>query len=194
MASPSRSPRVALTLLGLGAIALLVSTSLTWVTAANSVAGGAISLDGATCLPAGRAVAVLALASVGGILATRGTIRRVIGVVVVLAAGATLVVLLLRVADGFAAVAGAALPTSLDGSAAVVVSRSMLGPILAIGGILAVTLGGVLTVASAGQSRGLGDRFERAPDEAAGPPSEESDVSAAALWSALDRGEDPTET
>ena len=181
-------------LIAIGAIVLLISTSITWISAANSVAGGTVTLDGATAVPAARAVAVLALAAVGGILATRGAVRTVISLVAALAGALVVVFVAMRWVDGFASVAAAALPASLDGSPATVISRSLLGPVLATVSGCAIAVGGVLAAVTAGRSPGMSERFERNSAPVPGQPTTRADLSATSLWAAQDRGEDPTDS
>ena len=171
-------------LLVVGAGLLLVSSSLTWLTASTAVAGALVVLDGGACLPALRAVGVLALAGGGGILAARGRWRAVIGVILATAAALGLLALIGAVRSQFAGVV-AALPPAVDGSAAVAASVSTTGPVLAGVGYVAIVCGGVLAVITASSSQGLSSRFERTATPVATDDS-------AALWSALDRGDDPT--
>jgi len=180
-------------MLASGALLLILSSSMTWAVATTAIAGASVPLDGATCLPAARAVALLSLAAIGGLLAARGALRLLIGLLVTAAGLAVLVVCVSAVRDGFAEVAAAALPASVDGSAAVVIDRSVSGPLLAVIGLLAVVGGGLLTVLTYRQWPALGSRYER-------PVAGESTVvdnpselrGSADLWTALDRGEDPT--
>ena len=194
-ATASRSRALSLILIAVGALLVLVAQSMTWAVAATAVAGASIPLDGSVCLPAGRAVALLALAAVGGLLAARGAARLLISALLV---GVSLVTLagLLRgpVLGGLADVA-ATLPRAIDGSVAVIVDRSTLPLLLSVLGLVAVLLGGLLALVAPGGWSGLGRRFEQArPDPVVGavaePASRPSDP--VTVWQALDRGEDPT--
>jgi len=202
-------------LLAAGAALLLLSSSMTWAVAATAVAGAAVPLDGAVCLPAARAIGVLALAGVGGLLAARGRARSLVGAVLGVAAALGLVGLVTAMADGLAGVAARTLPTSLDVSPATVVERSTLPLLLAALGLLCVFAGGAVAAVTASRWPALGQRFERGegssgvPEEPPGigssgwpkeppeePPgmgsSEDQGADPAGLWAALDRGEDPT--
>ena len=90
-----RSYAVALGLLVVGAVGLIVSFGRTWST--TTVGGSGLPvvtvvLSGTDLTPAGVAVAVLALAGVVGLAATRRTGRVVIGVLLVVAGLAVSVV------------------------------------------------------------------------------------------------------
>lgn len=196
MASGRSGPRTSVTLLAVGAALLLLSSSMTWAVAATAVAGAAVPLDGAACLPAARAIGVLALAGVGGLLAARGRARSLVGAVLGIAAALGLLGLVGVLRDGLAGVAARALPTSLDGSPAAVVERSPLPVLLAALGLVCVLAGGALAAATASRWRALGQRFERdaAPPTGGDPDAVATDPGAdpAGIWAALDRGEDPT--
>ncbi|MCX6460874.1 MAG: Trp biosynthesis-associated membrane protein [Actinobacteria bacterium] len=185
--------RTALMMLASGALVLILSSSMTWAVATTAIAGASVPLDGATCLPAARAVALLSLAAIGGLLAARGALRLLIGLLVTAAGLAVLVVCVSALRDGFAEVAAAALPASVDGSAAVVIDRSVSGPLLAVIGLLAVVGGGLLTVLTYRQWPALGSRYERPVAGESTVVDNPSDPRGSAdLWTALDRGEDPT--
>jgi len=194
-AGAARLRPLSLTLIAVGALLVLVSQSMTWAVAATAVAGASIPLDGSVCLPAGRAVALLALAAVGGLLAARGAARLLIAALLM---GVSLVVLvgLLRgaVLGGLADVA-ATLPRAIDGSVAMIVDRSTLPPALSVLGLVAVLIGGLLALVAPGGWSGLSRRFEHArPDSAEGvaPQSAARPSDPVTVWQALDRGEDPT--
>jgi hypothetical protein len=122
-----------------------------------------LTRSGAAIVPALPALALVALASAGGVLATRGLARRLVGV---LMAGAGL---------GVAAVALGAAGGGVWRAGCVVAGA-------------VVAAAGVVTALRAGRWPAMGARFEAvrrpvttAPDA---PPGE--------LWDALDRGTDPT--
>ncbi len=185
--------RTALMMLAAGALLLVLSSSMTWAVATTAIAGASVALDGATCLPGARAVALVSLAAIGGLLAARGALRLLIGLLVTAVSLGVLSACVSALRNGFAEVAAAALPASVDGSAAVVIDRSMSGPVLAVIGLLAVVGGGLVTVLTCRHWPALGSRYERpvAGDSAVvDNPSEHR--GSADLWTALDRGEDPT--
>lgn len=146
---------------------------------------------GAAELPWLPALALVGLAGVGALLATRGWPRRAVGVLLA-AAGAGLVIVVLAGQGGRDA--GAAGPVG-----------AWWPWIAALGGV-AVAVGGCWTVRHGARWPAMGARYERRP--AAGSPPQESRGSAAsaaagriqsrrpvetrAAWEALDRGDDPT--
>lgn len=176
--------RIAIALLLIGAALLWLASGLTWVIATPPGAGSSESIDGGSALPALRAVALLSLAAVGGLLAASATLKRVVGGVVAFAGVASLVALVVLLNSGFAS-ALATVPSGLGGVAEVV-GVNVAGPAVAALGLLIVTAGGVVALVRPGDGAGLGRRFDR-------PSADRPGNSSADLWSALDRGEDPTE-
>ncbi len=196
------SSRVALVLLGAGAALCFTAAALTWITVGSAVAGATLDLDGGTCVPALRAIALVSLAGIGGLLAAKGVMRKVIGALVTVAALGGLVPVVASVRDGFSAIAASSRPVSLDGTPAAVLHTSALGPTLAIIGLLLVVVGGLVAILARTQAAGLSERFDRtqsAPsagsrfdDQATQASAASEDDNPATMWSALDRGEDPT--
>lgn len=121
-------------------------------------------------------IAVVGLAAAGALLATRGTARRAVGVLLVL------------IGAGLAVGGGRGL------------ADSQLWPALCLVGGVAVAVAGALTVARGRTWPGMGARYERSgPKAPAGAPSDRSvpaardgSVASTQAWEALDRGEDPT--
>ncbi|MFC4020243.1 Trp biosynthesis-associated membrane protein [Micromonospora sp. GCM10011542] len=135
---------------------------------------------GAALLPWLPALALVALAGGGAVLATRGRLRRLLG--------ALLAVLGLAVAAG----GGYGLVAGFDGA----VSRQWPAFCL-LGGLLAAAGGGWTALRGAGWPA-MGARYER-PARTATPsatPARPADPMAGRrtteAWDALDRGEDPT--
>jgi len=157
-----------------GAALTLLATSRTWrvVSGSGPVSVPAHRLTGGQILPWASPIALVGLAGAGALLAVRGRVRAVLGVLLMVAA----------------------LPLALGGSYAATAGRAQAGWSLlcALGGLLIGHAG--LTALLRGASwPALGSRYERptAPPteylERGGPSR--SDV---AMWDALDRGEDPT--
>ncbi|MFG1837688.1 Trp biosynthesis-associated membrane protein [Micromonospora sp. NPDC049175] len=140
--------------------------------------------SGAGLLPWLPALALVTLAGGGAVLATRGRLRQVLGVL--------LGVLALAVAAG----GGYGLGVDVDGS----VNRQW--PVLCLLGGLLAAAGGFWTAARGGGWPAMGARYERPARTAprAAPASTGSPESPAPMagrrtteaWDALDRGEDPT--
>ena len=130
-------------------------------------------------------VAVVGLAAAGALVATRGTARRAVGV------------LLILIGAGLASGGGQGL------------AGSRLWPALCLVGGFAVALAGGLAVARGRTWPALGARYERgrgrcslsesasasafsAPGDWPAPAVQDGPVASAQAWDALDRGEDPT--
>lgn len=186
MAEPGRSRPLALALLALGAIGLFAGGAATWAIAGTAVAGAPVALTGAECLPAGRGIALLALAAIGGLLAARGRSRQAVGVAVCALALLGLVALVGALRGGLLDAASGALPPSIDGTAPTILERSPLGPTLTLVGLLLVAAGGAVAALTSSGWPALGSRYERPA------PTPVANESADGLWAALDRGEDPT--
>ncbi|MDM4719935.1 Trp biosynthesis-associated membrane protein [Micromonospora sp. WMMA1363] len=136
-----------------------------------------VGRTGADLLPWLPALALVALAGGGAVLATRGRLRRLFGVLLVLLGGAV------AAGGGYGSLAG------FDG----VVSRQW--PLLClVGGLLAMA-GGLLTALRARRWPAMGARYERSARSVAAPRSWGGQVTGrrtTEAWDALDRGEDPT--
>ena len=183
-------------LLGLiigGALALFAS-GRGWQTVtahrARPLADDVLEVSGRTLHPAVTGLAVVALAGVVGILATRGMARRIIGAVLVVAGAivcwdALTALPAISSAHARTVLRDAQAGVGLDAGQAVTVAVHPIWPgLAALGGVL-IVLGGALTIAYGGAWKGLSGRYDH-PEPAAGPQPE------ARLWSALDRGIDPT--
>ncbi|MEU5905683.1 Trp biosynthesis-associated membrane protein [Micromonospora sp. NPDC047467] len=137
--------------------------------------------SGAALLPWLPALALVALAGGGAVLATRGWLRRIVGVL--------LGVLGLAVAVG----GGYGLVADLDG----VVSRQW--PALCLLGGLLAAVGGGWTALRGDAWPAMGARYERptrtvteSESAAVAPPGPMAGRRTTEAWDALDRGEDPT--
>jgi uncharacterized membrane protein (TIGR02234 family) len=148
------------------------------------------SVDGADVAPVAAALAVVCLAGFGAVLATRGWVRRAIGVVIVAAAAAVVVV--------------AAVPASTTGLLEDALSahgwtgggyaRSITGwRIAAVASGLVVMAAGAAVARFAGDWATMGARYDSpAEGRRAAAAAADEPMSEAALWRALDDGADPT--
>ncbi|SCE67238.1 trp region conserved hypothetical membrane protein [Micromonospora matsumotoense] len=132
--------------------------------------------SGADLLPWLSALALVALAGGGAVLATRGRLRQLLGGLI------TLLGLAVAVGGGYGLVADVGAEAHRQWPA-----LCLLGGLVAAGG-------GLLTARRGGGWPGMGARYERtaradAPD---GPGLPIADRGNRAAWDALDRGEDPT--
>jgi uncharacterized membrane protein (TIGR02234 family) len=181
--------------LAVGAGLLLLASGRTWST---SVLGGGdvptitVSLSGGD-LMAGGAVALLVLAGIAGLAATRRAGRVVIGLLVVLAGLGVVVV-----AGDFGTSWGSSLGAG-DSIQGLVFERAgtegsmdtSITPwwVAAVVAGLVVMVGGVLAIVTSGTWPEMGRRYERA----SGADAPERDVRPRSAWDQLDEGIDPTD-
>ncbi|HEY8302090.1 MAG TPA: Trp biosynthesis-associated membrane protein [Jatrophihabitans sp.] len=176
-----------------GAAALLLFATRAWQTVTTvrtrPFADDVLPISGRTVDGAVTALALVALAGVVAVIATNGSARRVIGALVALAG----LIALWRIVAALPAV-GAARAMSLVRDAHPQVAGTphvTTHPVWAALSIVAAALvvaAGVLTVVHGARWRGLSARYERrAPD-----PEQARARADASLWTALERGEDPT--
>jgi len=187
-------------LLVLGAAALWASSQGTWVSQVvdNPLSGSrASTADGARAEPILVPWALLALAAVGGLVATRVWGRRLVGTLVAVAGGWAV----LRAVVGLVAPAVAALPVGLrPGDRALPATAAPAWPLVALLGGLLMLAAGLLAAGRAADLPRLGARYD-APGAAPGGArdAERSGTGGMrpadpdrALWEAQDEGEDPT--
>jgi uncharacterized membrane protein (TIGR02234 family) len=191
---------LALGLLALGALLLLLGYGRTWSTSVVDDPGlptVTVELSGRDLQPAGAAAAVLALAGIAGLVATRRVGRLVTGAVLLLAglgSGALALIFGLTwsrvpgAGDWIDALVSERIGVDLAGAPTTVTPWWVVA---LVGGLL-VALAGVLALT---RSRGwpeMGGRYERAADPAATGPVGAGASGTGSAWDRLDRGEDPT--
>jgi uncharacterized membrane protein (TIGR02234 family) len=180
------SPAAAVVSCAVGGLLILLASGRRWahVTLTDPTAGGQshLAVTGHAVAPALPALGIALLALAAAILAAKGMLRRVVGLLIVLVAGAAVGVAVTAPGD-----VSSALEHHEVGAQGLAVHASANGwwVIAAIGGVLAV-VAGLLTVLRADQWSGLGSKYD-APS--APKPTKDPAVLA---WDALDRGEDPT--
>ena len=177
---------VALTVVG-GALTLLAagrtwaSVTLTATTGARVVA----RVTGREVSSAIPAIGVLLLVLTVALVASRGLLRRLVGLLVVATGAALMVVAVTSADDVAAAVRGEAFA----------VAAPHVDPGLSAWAVLAAVAGGLavgagaLTVVAGRRWPGLGRRYE--PPAAPGRP-EPTEPDGSTAWESLDRGDDPT--
>ncbi len=188
---------LALDLVGAGG-ALLVS-SRTWQTVTSPRPrprpDDVLDVTGRTVDSASTALALVALAGVVAVLATRGIARRVVGVVVAVS-GLGLVWRGLASASAISAARARSLVSArhravvLDPGVSPHVAVHAVWPTLSVVAGVLVLLAGVAIALRGHRWGGMSARYEnveRTPD-----PSDEAARKSVSLWNALDRGEDPT--
>jgi uncharacterized membrane protein (TIGR02234 family) len=184
--SGRRSLGLAILTIAAGGLLVLVTSGRVWArSSVPALAGGgrtALSVTGHQVAPSISALGFALLALAAAVLAARGVLRRVVGVVVVLIGAATI---------GVAVTAPGQVSQALEnrevGAAGLAVHASANGwwVVALVGGLLA-TAAGALTVFRGDRWAALGARYDAptAPPRVTDP--------AADAWAALDRGEDPT--
>jgi len=178
-----------------------------------------ITVSGQTLVPVASALALAALAGLAAVLATRGTLRRIAGVLLA-AFGAGIAVAVGTGISAAAVLAGAAggtgapsagsttggtssggtgsggAGTSLSGGPGHVVFATFPWRGAALLGALAVIAAGVLVTWRAERLPVMSSRFDRparpAARDAAVPAGAVRDRDTASIWESLSRGEDPT--
>jgi uncharacterized membrane protein (TIGR02234 family) len=150
-----------------------------------------LHVSGRTLDAAPTALALVALAGVVAVLATRGVIRRVVGIVLGLSGAA----LVWRAIASFDAVSvGRARALVRDHHATVDLSNAIphveahvLWPALTLACGVAVAVAGAVVAWRGHTWQVMSARYEAAPS-----PADDASKAAANLWTALDRGDDPT--
>lgn len=179
----------------LGAVGAVVGSARSWASATASVRGLPTiqaSVSGSTLEPAAGALAVVVLAGFGAVIATRGWVRRGLGMLLMLAS-LVIVVQALRpggvqhaLRDGLAAKGwtGGGYATSTSGWRWLVVLCA-----------LATTVAGAATGWLGGRWAVMGSRYDAPEGARAGrrrPREDGADLRETDVWQAIDRGDDPT--
>ena len=150
-----------------------------------------LGVNGRTVDSAPTALALVALAGVVAVLATRGIVRRVVGGVLALA-GVLLVWRAVLAADAVGDARARTLladhrrSVDLTGLHPAVTTHAVWPVLTVLAGLLVVAGGGLIAWRGA-QWQAMSRRYD-APD-----PEQESARTATTMWTALDRGHDPTE-
>lgn len=143
------------------------------------------------------AFGLVALAGVVAVLATRGVVRRAVGVIVTLA-GAGLVWRAVTSAGAVSASRARTLVIQQHAEATVagttpgIAVHPVWAVLTIVSGVLVVA-GGLLVAWHGNRWRAMSSRYENTAGRDADPTrSADPDRAAATIWTALDRGEDPT--
>lgn len=181
-----------------GAVAVTVGSARPWVSATAAQAGlpsVSVSLAGADVVPLVGALGVVLLAAFGAVVATRGWVRRAIGVVIVVCA-TTVVALTVRPGGVTGALESELSDHGWTGGPYDQATEAWRWLVL-VGAVVCLAAG--LAVAAWGARWAtMGARYDRpvAPTAATGPdeaatPADDS-WSEQDLWKAIDQGKDPT--
>ncbi|MFI1461758.1 TIGR02234 family membrane protein [Nocardia carnea] len=198
-----RQPVTALVLLALGAAALWGSSRLTWVTVTSAdglTEPRTDELNGGVWFGALTPLALVLLAAIAAVLATRGWMRRLVGVVVALIAAVTAVPALALLTGSGATEQRAADLAELPGRAQVQELVTSSGPAaLTLCGALAAFGAGLLLARMPAGTKQLSGKYDnpatrKAAATQAVQQRESGDVlPERVLWDALDAGADPTD-
>jgi uncharacterized membrane protein (TIGR02234 family) len=181
-----RSPAGAVIACGGGGLLVLLASGRQWAhaTVSNISGGGSaqLSVTGHVVAPALPALGIALVALAAAILASKRTMRRIVGVVIVAVAAGTVAAAVTARGD-----VSSALEHREVGVQGIAVHASANGwwVLATVGGLLAL-VAGVLTVVRAEQWSALGAKYD-----APSAPAPTKDPATVA-WDALDRGEDPT--
>ena len=192
--STRRELTAAVLLCLLGALLVLLATGSPWarvdVAATGLAPARTVAVDGSDVQPGARALALVGLAGVVAVAATRRSGRTAVGVVLIgVGLGTVAAVigadsapaLVARVAEG-------------GGQAGAVVRSTGWPAVGAVGGAL-VAVGGAVVAVRGRRWAALSARYDT-PAARAEAPTADEDLSGPkrerTLWEALDRGEDPT--
>ena len=182
--SSRRELIVAIALCLLGSALVLVAATRAWVSYRVGVAAPLpprhFSVTGARLVPGARPLALVGLAGVAAVAATRGLARVAVGVLLTVAGAGIAAVVARAAADPGAAMRRAGPFTDFH-----VANGVSLGawPYVALLGAVLVAAGGLLVVVRGRSWASMSSRYDTPSARPAGERS---------LWDALDRGEDPT--
>ncbi|MFI9404033.1 TIGR02234 family membrane protein [Nocardia sp. NPDC052316] len=206
-----RSPIGPLVLLAFAAVALWGSSRMTWVTVTSSdglTEPRTDRLNGGVWFGALTPLALVLLASIAAVLATRGWLRRALGVLIALVAAVAAVPAFALLTNSGKIAERAAKLAELPARAQVgEATTSLLPAVLALlGALAAFGAGGLLTRMPQETARLSGkydnpafrraDATEQVSKQRAGASAagaEQNQLSERVLWDALDAGTDPTE-
>jgi len=209
-ARPGRELALALGLTAAGAAVTLGCLRQPWAqvrtTAPAPLPSGSLPVTGQALVPLAAALAVVALAGLVAVVATRGLARRLVGLVLVVAAAVITVLVILPVsaasvlaaaqaAAGSQAgsVTGGAGPGQAGAAAAVTVAHQIVLASfpwrwLAVAGALTVLAAGCAIAWRGGRWPAMSSRYDRP-----GPAGQAAVADTATLWESLSKGIDPTE-
>ncbi|MGW4772768.1 TIGR02234 family membrane protein [Nocardia sp. NPDC004278] len=208
--SPKRKyPVGAIVLLAIAAAALWGSSRMTWVTVSSTdglTEPRTDRLNGGVWFGALTPLALVLLAAIAAVLATRGWLRRMVGVLIGLVAAVTAVPAFALLTRSGATAARAATLAELPGRATVTqVVTSQFPAVLSLVGALAAFTAGVLLARMPQDTARLSGKYDNpvfrraaATEQVTRQRTDDADatpgqLSERVLWDALDAGTDPTE-
>jgi uncharacterized membrane protein (TIGR02234 family) len=175
-----------------GAGIAAIAAALTWWSAdyQDPLTGPlTISVTGGSAVPELVPLALVALAGFGAALATHGTVRRLVGVVLLLCGAAITIRAALSIGDQ-----PTALVSSLSRPADAVGDPELhaIGPALGVLGGRLLAAAGILIIAGWGARQRLGAKYDAPAGAATGRAGRAANTDGNDWWKALDAGADPT--
>lgn len=173
--------------------AIAVGAAQPWVSATATPEGLpqiTASVDGADVAPVVGALGFVLLASFGAVIATRGWVRRAVGVVIVVS---SVVVLVAAARPGVATDLLEASLSARGWSGGPYDSHTVVWRWVVVAGAVLCLLAGVAVVRFATQWATMGSRYD-APANSPVTEQPEDSMSTGDVWKAIDRGHDPTQT
>lgn len=190
----------------LGAVGVIVGTARPWVSATAEVVGLPTikaTADGADLAPVAAALGVVLLAAFGAVVATRGWVRRGLGVLVVVLA-VVVVVSVLHPADPSHRLTQNLSAKGWDGGPYQTATQAWRW--LALVGALAAGAAGAAVAAYGGRWATMGRRYDAPQPDREHPAGRGATAAAtgsaavldenateAEIWNAIDQGRDPTQ-
>lgn len=177
-----------------GAVVILLVATRQWQTITtvrqHPFADDVVGVSGRTVDGAVTALALVALAGVVAVIATKGVVRRVVGGLVALSG----VALLWRIAGAMPAVSTGRARDLVHAAHPQVAGAPhvVTHPLWAVLGLIAAVLvvaAGILIAWRGGRWAGLSARYDRAAID----PEQSRARADASMWTALERGDDPTD-
>ncbi|MGI8578039.1 MAG: Trp biosynthesis-associated membrane protein [Nocardioidaceae bacterium] len=179
----------------LAATGVTVGVSKAWASATATIQGLPIlhaTVSGAELAPLAGALGVVLLASFGAVIATRGLVRRGLGVLIVAAAVVVLVSAVHPGAAHDALEAGLSAKGLSGGDGFETQSVGWRWLVLAAS-VLCVLAGGAVA-AYGDQWATMGSRYDAPSADEPPAPNPDDELSEAEAWRAIDRGQDPTQS
>ncbi|TDD31628.1 hypothetical protein E1286_44615 [Nonomuraea terrae] len=176
----------------LGCLLVLVAAGQTWVRVLSGGDGNAQAPTGGALGPALTPVALAGLAGVVAVLATKGAGRRIVGALLALC-GAGAAAATWRALDAADITGWLSEQNVVHAATGLRWEIAPLWPAVAGAGALLLFAGGVFAIVRGARWAGMSARYERSAGEAASRQNAQVSDDRA-LWDALDRGDDPTDS
>jgi uncharacterized membrane protein (TIGR02234 family) len=178
----------------LGGVGITVGASRPWATATSSRPGLPVihaTASGSDLAPLAGALGVVVLAAFGAVIATRGWVRRGLGVLIVVASAVVLVAVIVPGGSTDVLTSGLAAKGWSGGG-----FRASSEPWrwLVLGCAVVTAVAGLATAAYGGQWAVMGSRYDAPGDDRVGAAARSAEeLSEGDVWRAIDRGHDPTQ-